>query len=507
MTGCNMQLLERHPKPAAKVSVILLDWGVRESFHSVRYLNEQSVPRDQYELIWIEFYDRVPKALRRLVDGTAASALDTWLVLGYPNNTHYHKHRMYNAGIVLAQGQICVFCDSDAIFLPTFIESIIKGFEQRPNAAIHLDEVRNYSKRYYPFNYPPIADILDDGCVNWTGTTTTGLDNSPDMLHTANYGACMAACRQDLLRIGGADEHIDYLGYICGPYELTFRLVNLGREEYWLTNEYIYHMWHPNTSGCNIEYKGPDDGRGMSLPAIQSRADGRVEPLKENLAIQRLRAGGNADADSLLALLVQEDDGAWTVQDDADEAARRTSSEVHLGFSVTCYRNTWYAVPSEEGPFDPIKVQNQQYTQCYSAATRAALHMQLSARQVTLGRTLLDVLRRLPVPRRFRRYGKWLIGLNRGRMHQPSDFSSKGSFPYLVEEGYRGFNIVCCGGFWYGLGQEEGGFDAKKLQRGDYGRCIVGESLEAVRAQIRVQQRLYKRAMRFARRCLRGAPA
>jgi hypothetical protein len=36
----------------------------------------------------------------------------------------------------------------------------------------------------------------------------------------------MAARRRGLLAIGGADEHIDYLGYMCGPYELTFRLMN-----------------------------------------------------------------------------------------------------------------------------------------------------------------------------------------------------------------------------------------------------------------------------------------
>jgi hypothetical protein len=507
MTASNLQLLVRHTKPKAKVSVILLDWGVRESFHSIRYLNEQSVQRDLYEVIWIEFYDRLPVELRQLAITSGPPALDTWLVMGYPGNTHYHKHRMYNAGIVLAHGQICVFCDSDAVFLPTFIDSIIKGFEQRPNAAIHLDEVRNYSKRYYPFNYPSITDILDNGCVNWTGKTTTGLDNIPDILHTANYGACMAARREDLIRIGGADEHIDYLGYICGPYELTFRLVNFGREEHWLRNEYIYHLWHPNTSGCNIEYKGPDDGRGMSLPAIQSRADGRVAPLKENPAIQRLRAGEAADADQLLRLLVQEGDEAWKVQDAPDESASALSTETHLGFSVTCYRNTWYAVPRAAGSFDPIKVQNQQYAQCYTASTRSALLMQISEREVTLGQTLVEVLRRLPLPRPVKRCGKWMLGFSRGRMHKPSTFSSSELVPHLVEEGYRGFNIVCCAGVWYGLGQEEGGFDAAKLQRGQYERCIVGASLEAIRAGIRARQRLYKRALRFARTCIARARA
>jgi len=135
-----MQLLVHRPKPAARVSVILLDWGVRESFHSIRYLNEQTIARDQYELIWVEFYERKPPQLVQLMDATDSAALDTWLVMNYPDKVHYHKHRMYNAGIVLANGQICVICDSDAIFTPTFIENIIKAFEERPKR-------RNSSRR------------------------------------------------------------------------------------------------------------------------------------------------------------------------------------------------------------------------------------------------------------------------------------------------------------------------------------------------------------------------
>ena len=261
-TNCNMQLLINHATGQAKVSIILLDWGVRESFHSIHYLHKQTVAREKYELIWVEFYDRKPDELVRLAKSEPGPMLDKWLVMGYPEKVHYHKHRMYNAGIVLAHGEICVFCDSDAMFEPTFVETILKAFEERPNAVIHLDEVRNSSKRFYPFNYPAVSEVLRKDCLNWTGKTTTGLDNNPDMLHAANYGACMAARRDDLIRIGGADEHIDYLGYICGPYELTFRLTNLGREEHWLQSEFLYHVWHPNTSGCNVEYKGPEDGKG-----------------------------------------------------------------------------------------------------------------------------------------------------------------------------------------------------------------------------------------------------
>jgi len=46
-----------------EVSIILLDWKVRESFHILDYLNQQTVPRSNYEIIWIEYYNRKPKEL------------------------------------------------------------------------------------------------------------------------------------------------------------------------------------------------------------------------------------------------------------------------------------------------------------------------------------------------------------------------------------------------------------------------------------------------------------
>src|SRR5438477_262107 len=97
-----------------KVSVILIDWGVRESFHSLEYLNRQTAARGDYELIWLEFYDRKPPDLRRLVAaGGAAPVLDKWLVLGYPDDAIFHKHRLYNVGLLAAAGEVCVLCDSD----------------------------------------------------------------------------------------------------------------------------------------------------------------------------------------------------------------------------------------------------------------------------------------------------------------------------------------------------------------------------------------------------------
>src|SRR5687767_7161753 len=95
------ELILYHRRPRPRVSVLLIDWGVRESFHSLHYLNRQTAPRDAYELIWAEFYPHKPAQLdemaRRRVGAT--TYLDKWIVMGYPTDHVFHKHRLYNVGL------------------------------------------------------------------------------------------------------------------------------------------------------------------------------------------------------------------------------------------------------------------------------------------------------------------------------------------------------------------------------------------------------------------------
>lgn len=289
-----------------RVSVVLLDWSVRESFHILDYLDRQTVPRSQYEILWIEYYDHAAPAIQSQLKMSqkagGASFLNQWISLDIPRSTYYHKHLMYNVGLVKARGDIVVICDSDAMLRPTFIQSILETFESDPGIVLHLDEVRNVDRRFYRFNYPSFEDVLGPGCINWKDGKTTGLLDRDDILHTRNYGACFCARRRDLIAIGGADEHRDYLGHICGPYEMTFRLVNAGRREVWHESEFLFHTWHPGTDGLD-NYLGPHDGYNMSATALAIRANGRIGPLVENAAIRRLREGDVAYNDATECLM------------------------------------------------------------------------------------------------------------------------------------------------------------------------------------------------------------
>jgi hypothetical protein len=355
MMRCQPEFAHRRPKPGCKLSVILIDWRVRESFHSLHYLNRQTLPREHYELIWLEFYRHNPAALAELLAANDA-VLDQWLIAGYPDDCMYHKHRLYNLGLLLASGEYVVICDSDAIFTPRFLERILERFEQAPRSVVHLDQVRNVRRNLYPFRYPRIDEILGRGVRNWRGHTTAGLLPQADMFHACNYGACMAAPRQTLIDIGGADEDPGYLGYICGPYEMTWRLVNHGLEEHWLRDEFLYHTWHPNASGGNVEHHGPHDGAYVSLHALESRALGRVLPLVENPCVAKARMGHPLQPDELLRALGEQTEPSWKAAALPRPERRVAWIERGIdGFNVFYDGLRFYGIPCEYGPFEAAR--------------------------------------------------------------------------------------------------------------------------------------------------------
>jgi len=323
-----------------KVSFVLLDWSCRESFHGIEYFNHQTTPRSDYEIIWIEYFSRKAEQIEIGLEKDKAEGnpprVDQWLIMEMPEDLYYHKHLMYNLGIVSARGEIVVLCDSDVMLRPSFVETILQEFEDhKEGIVLHLDEVRSVRKEFYPFNHPTIDQVMEGGCINWSEERkmTTGLIDAEDRLHTLNYGACMAARREDLISIGGADQHIDYLGHICGPYEMTFRLVNFGLKEIWCEKEFLYHTWHPGTDGKG-NYLGPHDGFNMSSTALGAIHTERVFPLLENPSILSLRTkAANRSWEGLVMQTVSETPWReWTLEnlEDLQKNFKPTVSNVRI---------------------------------------------------------------------------------------------------------------------------------------------------------------------------------
>lgn len=293
-----MRIVKRSTRNKPRLGLILLDWSVRESFHILHYLANQTVARDSFEVIVVEFYSRESEAIKKY-----ESQVDTWLLLQMPEACYYHKHLMYNAGIVVSTAEIFAICDSDAMVRKSFVESVIRAFEEERRLGLHLDQFRNERREFYPFNYPSFEEVIGRGCVGNVNGKTKGIVDRIAPFRLRNYGACMCARREDVIRIGGADEHIDYLGHICGPYEMTFRLLNHGCCERWHETEFLYHTWHPGQGGKG-NYLGPHDGRHTSTTALEALVTGRIFPYRENGAIKILRERGQAMWDELQGALI-----------------------------------------------------------------------------------------------------------------------------------------------------------------------------------------------------------
>jgi len=271
-----------HKRPAKgsspKVSIILLDWSCRESLHALEWLQRQNVPRHEYELIWVELYDRVlPEALEH------ADVVVTLNQKGL-----YHKHVGYNVGLLLARGEIITICDSDAVFPPNFIRSIQTAFHEpatdrlRSLVLMH-DELR--TSLTYPKSLMDAEVLKDASRWQWWEVTP-------------NAGACMSVLRDDALRFGGFDECRSYRGYLCGPYDLGWRLVNAGIPEIWHDRStVIWHFAHPDPVGVNgmtpsvrrlFENSYPHVDL-HALTAVEHFSTGRLLPKRENPEIHAQR--------------------------------------------------------------------------------------------------------------------------------------------------------------------------------------------------------------------------
>lgn len=260
-----------------RVSLVLLDWSCRESFHALDWLGRQDIPRDAYEIIWIALRDRiVPEVLEKA---------DVVATLGQKGL--HRKHAGYNAGLLLAAGDVLTVCDSDAVFPPDFVRSIVESFRLgRPDGprSLVLCHHEWRCRETYPAGLERFEDVHR---YEW-------LDLWP------NVGACLSVLREDAIRLGGFDEHPSFGGQVSGPYDLGWRLVNLGVPEVWHDAAVsLRHFAHPNPLGENFALW---NGRwwemlhphvdGHALTAVEAFTSGRLLPLVENDEARRRRFSG-----------------------------------------------------------------------------------------------------------------------------------------------------------------------------------------------------------------------
>lgn len=272
-------IIHKSASPSSpRLSIILLDWGCRERFTTLDWLLQQDVPKDQYELIWVEVYDRVVDEVMKKAD----------LVITCNQQGIYHKHIGYNAGLLHARGELICVCDSDAVFPPDFVRSVFHSFQMNGGGSAIPLVLMHYEWRtslLYPESLTDTETLKDRARWKWWPLIV-------------NEGACMTVRRADAIRFGGFDEHTSYRGYLCGPYDLGWRLINAGWPEVWHDESVaLWHFAHPDPIGTNgqraslkqLLEKAYPHVDGHALTAVEAFSTGRFQPLRENPDIWALR--------------------------------------------------------------------------------------------------------------------------------------------------------------------------------------------------------------------------
>ncbi|MFQ5964306.1 MAG: glycosyltransferase [Candidatus Scalinduaceae bacterium] len=201
-----------------KVSVILVDGGFRENIHAARCFSEQDFPKDEYEVIWVEYYRKPHEGLKNLPKVK---------VLILNNYNTYHSSYCFNAGIREASGKLLIIPDADQIVPSDFISrvwNLHKSYDKLVVYGYRYDEIEQGVLKTHSL------DELEKKCV---------------LKNPTNYGGCLTVRRKWLIEINGYEQHpLLGTGNHSNGLDIYTRFRNLGLAIQWAPTLKLYHPWH-----------------------------------------------------------------------------------------------------------------------------------------------------------------------------------------------------------------------------------------------------------------------
>jgi hypothetical protein len=215
-----------------KLSVVMVDGGFRERISAAEYFSRQDFPADQYEIIWVEYYNR-PHAELKNFPAVRILTLD--------RHGMYHSSYCFNAGIKAASGEMMVIADADVMVENDFLKAVSR--EHLKNAELVL----------YFFRFCQEESLFrkDDISFDFVKKTSRLLPADVD-----NYGGCLTVRKEWLLEINGYEQHRAFAsGHHANGRDVYTRLKNLGLCVKWHPAKFLYHPWHPGTHGRGRDEK------------------------------------------------------------------------------------------------------------------------------------------------------------------------------------------------------------------------------------------------------------
>jgi len=241
-----------------KISVIMVDGNFREKFHSIDFFRKQTFPLSDFELLWIEYYEKANPFLEEKI-----AKLPNFRVLTLGKKGIYHSSYCFNAGILASRGEVLVIPDADVVVEKDFLEKVWQ--EHQAN-----DKLVMYIHRY---NEPEEVHMAE--------LTLEHLKKMCRLTNPTNYGGCLTIRKRWLLEINGYEQHpVFSSGEHANGWDVYTRLKNLGLHVKWHPGLKLYHPWHHGTLRAAPSYKLQHviiDHRALSLATSAFQG---INPLK-----------------------------------------------------------------------------------------------------------------------------------------------------------------------------------------------------------------------------------
>jgi GT2 family glycosyltransferase len=225
---------KNNSKKAPKVTVIMVDGSYRPHFAIIDCLSQQTLPTDEFEVLWIEYYDKVKLELVNKMNPYANFHIITLQQTGT-----YHSSLCFNKGISVAKAELLIIIDADTVIEKDFIKTV---WEEHQNNNCLVMYIFRYdeSKRKAPL-------CLDRNYLQKRCTT----------VNPYNYGGCLTVRREWLMKINGYEQHDVFRtgGDHANGLDVFTRFKNLGLPVMWHPHLKMYHPWHPHKDGYKLGYK------------------------------------------------------------------------------------------------------------------------------------------------------------------------------------------------------------------------------------------------------------
>jgi hypothetical protein len=220
---------------APRVSVVMVDGSFREFFHSIRFFADQTWAPEDFELLWVEYYDSVNPALQAEIGRYPNCRVIT---LDRPRSELYHSSFCFNKGIEESRGELILVPDADLVVEQDFIERVWAEHQTNDKLVMYM----------YRYDEP---EESHEEPVALPHLRRVGKITNP-----SNFGGCLSVRKKWLLAINGYDQHPVFAsGYHANGLDVNCRLKALGLHVMWHPELKMYHPWHPHPKGATELYR------------------------------------------------------------------------------------------------------------------------------------------------------------------------------------------------------------------------------------------------------------